>query len=98
MGKRPEMGEIILSPVWMIPFSVLNINFELHYLIKAFIIRGMECLEEGEIFRFLFGCPFPVLKIDFELLGKLKRVFDMQPVIRKNNSCSCSISCFEKQF
>ena len=77
MGKRPEMGEIILSPVWMIPFSVLNINFELHYLIKGFIIRGMECLEEGEIFRFLLGCPFPVLKIDFELLGKLKRVFDM---------------------
>ena len=71
------MGEIILFPVWVIPFPVLKINFEnfgtnKKYVVKeVFFIRGLEV---GEIILFPVRIiPFPVLKINFEPLGTQER-------------------------
>ena len=67
------MGEIILFPVWIIPFPVLKIEFkllgsnEIFFCKRIFFIGGLEV---GEIIPFpVWIIPFPVLKIKFETLG-----------------------------
>ena len=71
------MGKIIPFPVWIIPFTVLKINFELlgsikkHSVKQGFFIRDLEV---GEIIPFpVWIIPFPVLKINFENFGTNKK-------------------------
>ena len=65
MIRGMEVAEIIQFPVWMIPFPVLKINFEVlgRYgkdVVKEVFDRGLEV---GEIIPFpVWMIPFPVWK------------------------------------
>ena len=58
------MGEMITFPIWINPFHFLKINFELLGENDIHLVK-----EVGEMII------FPVLKIDYKLLGKFARFF-----------------------
>ena len=66
------MGKIIPFSVWIIPFPVLKIyfelfgNYEVDVLKEVVLIRGLEVEEI---------IPIPILKINFELLGGNEKIF-----------------------
>ena len=100
-----EVRDIILFPVWIIPFPVLGIDFETHGTNKKDFVKEVFYLRPRSGSNNSISCliiPFPVLKTNFEPLGSnkkmfVKEIFEQRPVTWSNNSIYCfdhSISCF----
>ena len=102
-----EVGEIIPFCVWIIPFPVLEINFEPLGLKEKHCVKEVfwsKAWKWEKYFHFLFGSfHFLFWKFIMDSLDQMRNIleksyFDQRPGSWRNNSISCldnSISCFE---